>query len=137
MIASELKVYRDTYLLCTKLMDTTMHFPRMHKYTLGQKINSVSLELFEYIQLANMFKQERLKYLNGFIVKFELLKILIRIAGEKKLISLSRQAESGPCRLSTNGKRIEQRKYDNIRRRNGSVLGLPQKEAEDSQCAEM
>ena len=105
MIASELKVYRDTYLLCTKLMDTTMHFPRMHKYTLGQKINSVSLELFEYIQLANMFKQERLKYLNGFIVKFELLKILIRIAGEKKLISLSRQAEFAQL-ISGIGKQI-------------------------------
>lgn len=92
MIASELKVYRDTYELVRLLMQCTRDYPKLYKYTLGEKTHQVSLELFEYIQLANMFKSERVKYLNGFIVKFELLKVLVKLACDEKILSLGRQA---------------------------------------------
>lgn len=91
-LASELKVYRDTYKLVALLIEVTGNFSRRHKYTLGQKIYDTSLELFGYIQLANMFKQNRVAHLNGFIVKFELLKTLIRLGGEKHCISIGQQA---------------------------------------------
>ena len=73
MLASELKVYRDTYQLVNTIVDYQSKFPRLYKYTIGQKMVNVALELFEYIQLANMFKDNRSRHLNGFVVKFELL----------------------------------------------------------------
>lgn len=53
MLASELPVYRDTFEIVSLLMDYVAIFPKSHKYTIGQKITNVSLELFEYLQLAN------------------------------------------------------------------------------------
>ena len=91
-IASELKVYRDTYKLVSLVMDFTGNFPRKYKYTLGQQIDGTALELFEYIQLANMFRHNRVTHLSGFIVKFEKLKTLIRLGGEKKCLSIGQQA---------------------------------------------
>lgn len=94
MIASELQVWRDTEALVSYLMDVTMKFPKTYKFTLGQKIVNVSLDLFEYIQLANMTKEEvsHQRYLQGFQVKFELLKVLVRLCTEKKVITLKQSA---------------------------------------------
>ena len=54
-------------------------------------MTNVALDLFEYIQLANRSfkeKDKRVKYLEAFIIKFELLKVLIRLCGEKRIISI-------------------------------------------------
>ena len=93
MIASELKVYRDTYDLVCKVTDMQMRFPRMYKFTIGQKLMNTGLELFEYIQLANMFKESRQKHLYGFVVKFELFKTLVRMSADKKLLTVKQQAD--------------------------------------------
>lgn len=94
MIASEIQVWKDTEQMVSYLVDVTMKFPKAYKYTFGQKITNVSLELFEYIQLANMTKDatNRQRYLQGFQVKFELLKVLLRICTEKKVITLKQTA---------------------------------------------
>ena len=84
MLASELKVYRDTYQLVNTIVDYQSKFPRLYKYTIGQKMVNVAL--------ANMFKDNRSRHLNGFVVKFELLKVLIRLSAERKLITLGQQA---------------------------------------------
>ena len=47
MIASELPVYRDTYKLVDMVTDLSVNFPKVYKYTIGQKAMNVSLELFE------------------------------------------------------------------------------------------
>lgn len=94
MIASELQVWHDTETLVSYLLDITVKFPKSYKFTLGQKITNVSLDLFEYIQLANMTKEEvnHQRYLQGFQVKFELLKVLLRLSTEKKIIPLKQTA---------------------------------------------
>lgn len=53
MLASELPIYKDTFDLVSLIMDYVGTFPKAHKHTIGQKMTNVSLELFEYIQLAN------------------------------------------------------------------------------------
>ena len=94
MIASDTQVWKDTEKLVSFLIDLTMNFPKAYKYTIGQKITNVSLDLFEYIQLANMTTEaiNRKKYLQGFQVKFELLKVLLRLSTEKKVITLKQTA---------------------------------------------
>lgn len=93
MLASELKVWRDTYILVNDIIQLQKNYPKQYKYSVGQKMVNVALELFEYIQLANIYYNNRTKHLEGFIVKFELLKILIRISVDNKLISVGQHAK--------------------------------------------
>lgn len=113
MIASETKVYRDTYVLVGKIVDLQKNYPKEYKYSIGQKMVNVSLELFEYIQLANMMKQNRILHLNGFIVKFELLKTLVRLSADKKLISIGQQSDVSSKMVSI-GKQITAWKNSNM-----------------------
>nr|DAT61895.1 MAG TPA: Avd-like protein [Caudoviricetes sp.] len=95
MLASELPVYRDTFELVNILIDYVAIFPKAHKYTIGQKMINTALELFEYLQLANRAadnKPARTKYLEGFLIKFELLKVLLRICNEKRIITVKQAA---------------------------------------------
>lgn len=107
MIASDIQVWKDTEKLVSYLTDVTIMFPKGYKYTFGQKITNVSLELFEYIQLANMTKDviNRQRYLQGFQVKFELLKVLLRLCTEKKVITIN-QTASLTIMLVSIGKQI-------------------------------
>lgn len=54
-LAKDLQIYKDTFELVDKLTAMKVGFPRMYRYDLGEKMTSVALELFEYIQLANMY----------------------------------------------------------------------------------
>ena len=95
MLTNELPIYRDTFELTSLLIDYVGQFPKMHKHTIGQKMVNVSLELFEYLQLANRSadnRQQRIRMLEGFLVKFELLKVLIRLTGEKRIVSTKQLA---------------------------------------------
>ncbi len=91
MLSSELPIYRDAFNLLGLIVDYVGAFPKLHKHTIGQRMTNVALDSFEYIQLANRsFKEreKRIEYLESFIIKFELLKVLIRLCGEKKIISI-------------------------------------------------
>ena len=95
MLTSELPIYRDTFELVSLLMDYVAQFPKSHKHTIGQKMTNVSLELFEYLQLANRSADDRAarrRMLEGFLVKFELLKVLVRLCGEKRIVSTKQLA---------------------------------------------
>lgn len=94
-LINELSVYRDTFKLVGLLMDYINLFQKQYKYTIGQKIINVSLDLFEYLHLANIYKEDKIKkckILDLFIVKFELLKVLIRLCGEKHIFTLKQLA---------------------------------------------
>lgn len=94
MIASELPVYVDTFCLVNTIVDYTSSFPKAYKFTIGQKLTNVALELFEYIQLANMTTDyaSRSRYLQGFQIKHELVKALLRLCSEKRILSLKQTA---------------------------------------------
>ena len=69
MLASDLKVYRDTYKFVKIVENARKEYSKAFKYSLGEKTFNTAIDLFEYIQLANMFKENRRKYLEGFIRK--------------------------------------------------------------------
>ncbi len=85
-----LQIYKDTYLLTTKLYASIPHMERIHKHLIGVKILDTSLELFAHITLANKAKDktERLKHLDNFLITFEILRVDIRICSDMKLIKL-------------------------------------------------
>lgn len=98
-VASTLPIFQVTYELVSKLVEWSENFPRKYKFTLGEKMVNISLELFEYIQLANAYADNRQKYMMGFTVKLELLKTVLRLCFERKLFSLAQSADI--CRLTT------------------------------------
>ena len=50
MIASELKVYRDTYELTKLILEVVKQFPKLAKYTIGQRAIDTCLNLLDLIQ---------------------------------------------------------------------------------------
>ncbi|MBI4080608.1 MAG: diversity-generating retroelement protein Avd [Candidatus Levybacteria bacterium] len=62
-------------------------FPKGKRYTLGQKIDQVSLEIFENIILAGYLpREQKLPVLQKVSIKLDLLKILLRLAFETKCL---------------------------------------------------
>lgn len=98
-LAKDLQIYKDAYELVDKLMKFSENFPRKYRFTLGEKLIKVALELFEYIQLANMSIENRQRNMLGFTIKFELLKTLLRLCFDRKLFSEKQAADI--CRLTT------------------------------------
>ena len=73
MLANQLSIYKETYKLVKLLVVQVSKMPRLHKFTLGEKILNTAYSLFSHIQLANMYKEERNEHLKMFIVEFETL----------------------------------------------------------------
>lgn len=91
----DLPIFKQTYELVSLLLDYVVILPKLYKHTLGSRLVDTSTSLFEYISLANRSakdRQIREKYLSGFLVKFESLKILIRLCTEKKIFSTKQAA---------------------------------------------
>ena len=94
MIASELKVYRDTYELTKLILEVEKQFPKLAKYTIGQREIDTSLMMLDLIQMINMSEaRERQTYFLRFIMNAEKLKILMRLAVEEKIISITKQSQ--------------------------------------------
>jgi len=94
VIASELKVYRDTYELTKLILEVVKQFPRLAKYTIGQRAIDTSLMMLDLIQMINMSEaRERQTYFLRFIMNAEKLKILVRLAVEEKIISVTKQSQ--------------------------------------------
>lgn len=75
-------------------------FPKKDKYTLGQKIDNLTLETLELVFLAvNLSREEKYKTLQKASLKIDLLKILVRLAKEvraldnKKYIQLQQELQ--------------------------------------------
>ena len=54
MIASELKVYRDTFELTKLILEVVKQFPKLAKYTIGQRAIDTCLNLLDLIQMINL-----------------------------------------------------------------------------------
>jgi hypothetical protein len=85
----KLQIYKDSYLLATKIYIAVPHMERMHKHIIGAKMIDTSMELFTHITLANKNKEERLKHLDNFLTTFECLRVQIKMCADMKLIKIS------------------------------------------------
>ncbi len=93
-LASRTRIYIDMRHLLDEILDITVNFPRAYKYTIGGKMHDISINLLLLVTKAYMEKplSVRIGALTDFQVSFEVLKTLVRIAGERKWISLGRHA---------------------------------------------
>jgi len=60
--------------------------PKRDKYSLGQKLETTTLDLLEILITASNTKEEKLIWLNKASTKIDLLKILVRLSFEIKSI---------------------------------------------------
>jgi hypothetical protein len=78
----------EFYKLCYQYIQL---FPKKDKYTLGQKIENLILDVFELIFLAaNSRKEEKSNILQKTSLKIDLLKILIRLAKEIRALDIKK-----------------------------------------------
>ncbi|MBD5251770.1 MAG: four helix bundle protein [Bacteroides sp.] len=87
-LVSNTRIYLDARKLLDEILEITPNFPRAYKYTIGSKMHDLATEIIQEIAAAymNRDRETRIQYLVNFQVKFETLKTLIRIAGERKWI---------------------------------------------------
>ena len=95
-LVSNTQIYLDSRKLLDVILDVTPNFPRAYKYTIGNKMHEIAIALISEISAAyiNRDRATRIQHLINFQAEFEVLKTLIRIAGERKwILGKSRHAD--------------------------------------------
>lgn len=93
-LVSNTQIYLDCRKLLDEILDITPNFPRAYKFSIGSKMHDIGVNLISEISAAyiNRDKQTRIQHLVNFQSQFEVLKTLLRIAGERKwILGRSRQ----------------------------------------------
>ena len=95
-LLSNTQIYLDCRKLLDIILDITPNFPRAYKFSIGNKMHDIGVALIAEISAAylNRDRATRLQHLVNFQSEFEVLKTLIRIAGERKwILGKSRHAD--------------------------------------------
>ena len=92
-LTEELPVYRAIYKLLMQILDARDHFPKAYKYEFGTELMMVGVKCCELIRYANSDKQNRVHWLQEFLVKFDTLRLLLRICQDRKIVSIKQCAE--------------------------------------------
>lgn len=95
-LVSNTKIYLDCTRLFNVILDITPEFPRVYKYSVGNRMHELAIDLLDEIAAAyiNRDRATRVQHLTNFQTKFNTLKTLLRTAGEKKwILGRSKHAE--------------------------------------------
>ena len=95
-LVSNTKIYLDCTRLFNVILDITHEFPRVYKYSVGNRMHELAIDLLDEIAAAyiNRDRATRVQHLTNFQTKFNTLKTLLRTAGEKKwILGRSKHAE--------------------------------------------
>ncbi|WP_294613946.1 four helix bundle protein [uncultured Bacteroides sp.] len=95
-LVSNTQIYLDCRKLLDTILDITPSFPRAYKFSIGNKMHDIGINLISHISAAymNRERETRIQYLIDFQTDFEVLKTLLRIAGERKwILGKSRHAD--------------------------------------------
>ena len=86
---SHLPIFQKSYDLTLRLFQETHSFSREHKFTIGQKMKDISLEMLDWIIIANSEKDKRpmLRQIN---LRVEKLRIYVRLCFDLKIIGIDK-----------------------------------------------
>lgn len=89
-----LNVYKDTYKLVNLILDNIQHLPKMHRFTLGDRLVGAAYDALEFVHRANSAssKEERATWLDKFLTNMNILKTYLRIINERNFISTKQAA---------------------------------------------
>ena len=87
-LVSSTRIYMDVRALLDDVLDVTVNFPKLYKYSVGVRMQNLTVDLMQDVASAymNRDKELRIKHLVNFQTKFETLGTLMRIAGERRWI---------------------------------------------------
>ena len=87
-LVSNTQIYLDCRKLLDAILDITPSFPRAYKFSIGSRLHDLAINLMSEISAAyiNRDRAVRIQHLVNFQADFEVLKTLLRIAGERKWI---------------------------------------------------
>ena len=89
----DLPAYQSMYRLMMMILDARDNFPKGYRYEFGSELMMVTIRCCELIRYANSDMSRRVEYLNEFLVKFDVLKLLIRVCRDRRLIHLQPAAD--------------------------------------------
>lgn len=95
-LVSNTQIYLDCRKLLDIILDITPNFPRAYKFSIANKMHDIGVALIAEISAAylNRDRATRIQHLVNFQSEFEVLKTLMRIAGERKwILGRSRHAD--------------------------------------------
>ena len=90
----EITNFKDSFELLSIITDYLLTFPKVFKYTLGQKLQDAALDCFHCQFMENREKNytKKKEYEEDFKNKFSYLRVLIRLCSEKKILSIKQIA---------------------------------------------
>ncbi len=89
MPATDLIVYKKAEELLYKIYPRLVNFPKSEKFSLCQSIKNNFFDLLKYIAMGNSVKSKRTVYLQEADGHLQVLKVLLKLARQRKYISLS------------------------------------------------
>ena len=87
-LSEELPLYRDTLRLLNLTIEKTKSYPRYYRYTLGERMVNVNLDMLSLIFEANS-TYNKVPVLGEFLNKYHLMTMLFRVCVEQYVISMT------------------------------------------------
>lgn len=84
----KLKVLQKVYDFLLWLQPTIQRFAKVYKYSLGQELEKETIALLKQIIKANLERGSKREKIEKCFVHYEVVKILIRLSKDYKLLSL-------------------------------------------------
>ena len=110
---SDLKIFQKAYDFLLWIKPTVQRFTKVHKYSLGIQLENEVLELLKNIIRANLKRNSKKMEIEECFVRYEIVKVLIRLSREFNLLS-KKQYEFASKELIEMGKLLGgwRRKFD-------------------------
>src|SRR5574344_742820 len=86
-----LPIYKSTYDFLLAIIQAITHFPREFKYTIGEKLQVVAVDLVVLIYKANTTKS-KVEYLEKMQEKIQLLYLFLRVSHDIKILPTDKYA---------------------------------------------
>ncbi|OGJ61603.1 hypothetical protein A3A67_03160 [Candidatus Peribacteria bacterium RIFCSPLOWO2_01_FULL_51_18] len=84
---NHLPVFQKTYLLTVEMYGVTSRFPRLYRFTLGEKLKALLSDLLCHIVAANS-REDKVLSLEEAAITLEQLRIHVRLASDLKILGL-------------------------------------------------
>ena len=91
----DLKIFQKAYDFLFWLKPTVQRFAKVHKYSLGAQIENEAIELLRSIIQANFSRNNKKELIKKCLVHYEVIKILIRLSKDFKLLSVRQYQFAG------------------------------------------
>lgn len=88
-MAENLDVVTKTYDMILWLLPQVAKFPRSHRFTLGDRLESLALDILEHL-IEAQYRSKKLILLYDTNIKLERLRFMVRLAKDLNLLSIRR-----------------------------------------------